>query len=113
MTIPHHSTFSAPPVHYLAFDLSDNASAITTLEAMASTSAAQHAAVMAEVTQILDWAWAHFPDTHGPVDDGMEWDHDLQVQVEDGGWHAVTLTLAGSPRFVEAFLAAFGDPHET
>ena len=99
-------------MHYLTLDLSDNASGITTIEALASTSAAEHPAVMAEVQQVLHWAWAHFPGTHGPVDDGMDWDHDLQVQVEDGGWHAVVLTLAGSPRFAEAFVAAFGDPQE-
>ena len=42
----------------------------------------------------------------------MDWDDDLQVQVEHGGWHAVSLTLAGSPRFVEAFFAAFGQPQD-
>jgi hypothetical protein len=38
----------------------------------------------------------------------MDWDHDLQVIVEEGGWHAVTLTLTGTARFAEAFVAAFG-----
>ena len=52
------------------------------------------------------------PILYGPVDDGLDWDHDLQVQVEDGGWHAVSLTLAGSPRFIEAFFAAFGQPQD-
>jgi hypothetical protein len=97
-------------MNYLSFDLSDNAEGLTTLEAMASTPAAQHAAVMAEAQQVLDWAWRHFPHTHGAADDGMDWDHDLQVQVEEGQWHTVTLTLTASPRFVEAFFAAFGDP---
>lgn len=99
-------------MHYLTFDLSDNDDGVTTLEALASTPAAQHAAVMAEVQQVLDWAWRAFPHTHGPADDGMDWDHDLQVQVEAGGWHSVTLTLTGSARFVEAFEAAFGVPGE-
>jgi hypothetical protein len=94
-------------LHYLSFDLSDNDEGVTTLEALASTSAEQHAQVMAEVQQVLDWAWHHFPHTHGPADDGMDWDHDLQVSVEGGGWHAVTLTLTGSARFVEAFCAVF------
>jgi hypothetical protein len=94
-------------MHYLIFDLSDDAHGITTLEAMASTSAAQHAAVMAEVQQVLDWAWRAFPRTHGSVDDGMDWDHDLQVSVEDGGWHAVTLTLTASQAFVDEFVAVF------
>lgn len=97
-------------MHYLLFDLSDDAEGITTLEAMASTPAGQHPAVLAEVQQVLDWAWREFPHTHGPADDGLDWDHDLQVQVETGGWHTVTLTLSASPRFADAFFAAFGHP---
>jgi hypothetical protein len=95
---------------YLIFELSEDAEGVTTLEAVASTQVERHAAVMAEVKRVLDWAWRRYPDSHGPVDEGMDWDHDLQVSIEDGGWHAVTLTLAGSRRFVEAFLAAFGNP---
>ena len=99
-------------MHYLSFDPSEDADGVTTLEAIASTAAGQHAAVMAEAQQVLDWAWQHFAHSHGPVDEGMDWDHDLQVQVEDDRWHTVNLTLAGSPRFVEAFLAAFGEPRD-
>lgn len=95
------------PTRYLTFDLSDGGDAITTIEAMASTAAGQHAAVMAEVQQLLDWAWRHFPRSHGPVDDGMDWDHDLQVSVEPGDWHVVVLTLTGSPAFAADFIAAF------
>lgn len=95
---------------YLTFDISEGADGVTTLEALASTSAEHHAAVLAEAGQVLDWARQRFPHTQGPVEDGMDWDHDLQVHVEDGGWHAVTLTLSGSPRFVEEFFAAFGAP---
>lgn len=92
-------------MRYLNFDHSESTDGVVSLEAMASTAAAQHDAVMQEVQQLLDWAWQHFPDTHGPVDEGMDWDHDLQVSVDgDGPWHTVTLTLTASPRFVEAFL---------
>jgi hypothetical protein len=38
----------------------------------------------------------------------MDWDHDLQMSVEDGRWHAVTLTLTGSSHFIDEFLRAFG-----
>jgi hypothetical protein len=31
------------------------------------------------------------------------------VQEEAGGWHTVTLALAGLPQFIEAFIAEFGD----
>ena len=68
-------------MHYLSFELSDGDDGIVTLEAMASTDAAQHPAVMAEAQQVLDWAGQRFPLGHGPVEDGMDWDHDLQVVV--------------------------------
>ena len=97
-------------MRYLLFELGEGDDGVTTLEAAASTRADQHAAVMAEVQQVLDWAWREFPDSHGPAEDGMDWDHDLQVSVEDGGWHAVALTLTGSARFVEAFGVVFGEP---
>lgn len=93
---------------HLDFELSESTDGVATLEAMASTTAERHAAVLAEVRQVLDWAWRHFARSHGPAEDGMDWDHELQVRVEDGRWHAVTLTLTASPRFVEAFLAEFG-----
>jgi hypothetical protein len=92
---------------YLTFELEEVDDGVATLEAMASTRAEQHAAVMAEVQQVLDWAWRRFPHTHGPIDEGMEWDHDLQVSVQAQGWHTVTLTLTGTRRFVEAFGARF------
>ncbi|QTN21942.1 hypothetical protein HZ992_17490 [Rhizobacter sp. AJA081-3] len=97
-------------MNYLSFELSEGSDGVATLEAMAATGAEEHAAVMAEVQQVLAWAWTNFPHTHGPADDGMDWDHELQIGMESGRWHAVTLTLTGSPRFVEAFLAVFGTP---
>lgn len=97
-------------MRYLSFEVSDAGDGRTTLEALAATSADEHAAVMAEVRAVLDWAWRNFGHSHGPGDAGMDWDDDLQVSVEPGGWHAVALTLAGSDAFTEAFTARFGDP---
>jgi hypothetical protein len=99
-------------LHLLTLDVSDNDEGVVTIEALASTAAAQHAAARAEAQRILDWAWRAFPHTHGPADEGGEWDHDLQVADEGGGWHAVTLTLTGTPEFSQAFGAAFGDTAE-
>lgn len=95
-------------MHYLQFDLSDDADGVTTLEAVAATGPERHAAVLAEAQQVLDWAWRLFPHTHGPIDEGHDWDHDLQVVVEGERWHVVTLTLAASSRFADAFSAEFG-----
>ena len=96
------------PLQYLTFDVSDNDEGVVTIEALASTALAQHAAVLAEAQRVLDWAWRAFPHTHGPADEGGEWDHDLQVGVEGGGWHAVTLTLTGTSGFAREFEAVFG-----
>ncbi len=93
---------------FLTFAIDEVDEGASTLEAMASTMSGQHAAVMREVQQVLDWAWHRFPDSHGPIDDGMAWHHDLQVNVEHGGWHTVTLTLTGTLRFAEAFITKFG-----
>ena len=57
---------------------------------------------------MLDWAWRQFPDSHGPIDDGMLWDHDLQVTLEAVGWYTMTLTLTGTGHFVEEFRSTFG-----
>ncbi len=101
-------------MRYLNFDISESGDGVTTLEAMAATRADEQAAVMAEVQQVLDWAWQHFPHSHGPVDDGHDWQHELQTGVEGGeagrSWHSVTLTLSGSDRFVAEFLPRFGPP---
>ena len=93
-------------MRYLMFDLSDSDDGVHTLEAMASTRIEAHTAVLAEVQQVLGWAWQHRPDGHGPMADGMTWDHELLVQVE-AGWHTVTLTLAGTADFVAELLVAF------
>ena len=99
-------------MRYLIFDFSDGDDGIATLEAMASTREAEHAAVRAEAEHVLDWAQAHFPGRHGPVEDGNAWDHELLVQQEEGGWVTVTLTLTASPEFLEAFLAVYGEVEE-
>jgi len=95
-------------MRYLSFDLTDSSDDILTLEAMASTREAEHAAVMAEVEQVLAWAQAEFGSRQGPVEDGHAWDHELLVQHEAGGWITVTLTFSASPEFADAFQAAHG-----
>lgn len=97
-------------MRYMDFELSEGSDGVTTLDAMAATPAGRHAEVLAEAQAVLAWCRREFPHTQGPVDEGLDWDHDLHVGLEDGGWHTVSLTLTGSPRFVEAFLAAFGTP---
>jgi hypothetical protein len=96
-------------MRHFTFDVTDSSDDILTLEAMASTREAEHAAVMAEVEQVLAWAWAEFGGRRGPVEDGNAWDHELLVQHEAGGWVTVTLTFSASAEFADAFQAAFGE----
>jgi hypothetical protein len=99
---------AADLLHYFTFDASDDADGTTTLQAVAATAADRHVQVLAEAQRVLDWAWRLFPHSHGPIEDGHDWLHDLQITVEDGHWQVVTLTLAASPRFVDAFAVEFG-----
>lgn len=99
--------YHAPAMHYLSFDLLDGTDGIHTLEAVASTRAEAHAAVMAEVQQVLDWAWRQQPHGHGPVEEGQVWDHDLSVVHEPGGWVAVSLTITATEHFAQQLLGAF------
>jgi len=94
------------PLRWLTIEVSDNDEGVVTIEALAATDAGGHASALAEARAILDWAWRAFPDTHGPADDGGQWDHDLQVSTEDG-WHSVALTLSGTAGFAHAFAMEF------
>lgn len=96
------------PLNYLLFERSEGDDGVVTFDAMASTRADQHTSVMGEVQQVLAWARERFPHGQGPAEEGMDWDHDLQVSVEPGQWHTVSLTLTCSERFADEFVDAFG-----
>ena len=117
-------------LHYLDFDYSEDEQGIGTFDAMASTAPQHVVAVRAEMARVLDWAFATFPDVRAPLDEGGEWDYNLEGQQE---WtaheaiaydevtgkfssqlapagaprHTVTLSLSGSPQFCEAFRQRF------
>lgn len=80
---------------------------------MASVRPGQLAAVRAEIAQVLAWAHAAFPGLQAPLDEGGEWDFDLQEQQEpqeEGAgprWHVLTLAISGSPQFCAAFRLRF------
>lgn len=95
---------------YLDFDLSDDADERCNFDALAAPPAPELPAVRAEVQAVLDWARAEF----GPpvaLDDGGDWDYALQEandgQGQSGPRQEVSLSLAGSARFAEAFRQHF------
>lgn len=115
---------------YLEFDYSEDTQGLCTFDAMASVAPAQVPAVLAEIGRVLDWAFTHFAGGRGALDEGMQWDFDLQsqqefsvqdriaydeatgrVRVQAGqagqARHTLTLSLSATPDFAEAFRAAF------
>lgn len=118
------------PLKYLDFDYSEDTEGVCTFDAMASTSAQHVAAVHAEVAEVLAWAFDAFAGQRGPLEDGYEWDYDLQSQQEftvseslefdaqtrqisvrtqapGSPRHTVTLSISGSPAFGSAFRDRF------
>lgn len=106
MSRPPNDNVGMRALHYLTFEISEDTDGIGTVEGMASTDAAAHAHALAEARAVIEWARAHHPHGPGPLDEGFDWDHDLQVS-QDGDWHTVTLTLSGTAAFLEAFQRQF------
>ncbi|MEY4564671.1 MAG: hypothetical protein RLZZ618_3948 [Pseudomonadota bacterium] len=118
-------------LNYLVFDYSDNTEGLGHFVAMASVTPERVAALRAEIALVLDWAFDAFPHSHGPFEDGGEWDHDLQGRLEFSAEeslsydpvaraftvhvgpagvarHAVTFSIGGVPEFCGAFARRFG-----
>lgn len=95
---------------YLDFDYNEDGHGCGNFEAMASIQPTHVAAVELEIKHVLDWANTAFPGMQAALDEGGEWDFDLQEQQE---WVAgqtrqtLTLTLTGTPQFCDEFRGRF------
>lgn len=96
---------------FLEFYYSEDPQGVGTFDAMASVRPDQVATVRAEIVQVLEWAHADFPGLQAPLDEGGEWDFNLQEQEEEAGerWYTLTLSIGGSSQFCAAFRTRF-DP---
>ena len=101
---------------YLDFDYSEDEDGNGCFDALADTPAERHAAVLAEVALVLDWAQAAFAGQHGALDEGGAWDHDLQVLPGEANAAvaavaaercSVSLSLSGTPAFCAALRERF------
>lgn len=116
---------------YLDFDYSEDEHGSACWDAMACPPAARLPALCHEVAQLLAWAQRQFGNGPGPLDEGCDWDYDLQAHTEDGAPLAchyghtqdqaalvlapapagqrvqLTLALCGSPAFAQAFTDLF------
>ncbi|HWI81335.1 hypothetical protein [Ramlibacter sp.] len=119
------------PLHFLDFDYSEDADGHGSFDAMASADARQLARLQGELAQVLDWAHREFPGGPAPLEEGGDWDYQLQgVQETPTSLHVgydprtrgielrpgaagpprvtLSLTLSGSAAFCDALRAAFG-----
>jgi hypothetical protein len=118
-------------LNYLVFDHSEDTQGVHTFEAMASVGPAHWPAVQAEVAAVLDWAHRRFDGQRGAIDEGADWDFELQglhevasvdeLMFDEGSGrlrsrlgapgqprHTATLTLTGSDHFAQALQEAWG-----
>jgi len=115
-------------LQYLDFDFTDEESGRGSLDVMASVRLERLPALLAEISAVIRWAWQTFGSA-GMEDDG-EWGYELQGTLEpdlplrvvyderssaieitpapaEPNRVTLTLTLAGSRTFCEAFRAKF------
>lgn len=115
---------------YFEFDYSEDADGAGTFDALAATAPEQNTAVLAEVAVVLAWAYDAFEAQRAPLEEGGEWDYDLQgwrefsavdslhfdehssklsTQSQPAGVarHSVSLSVTGTPSFCAAFRARF------
>jgi hypothetical protein len=116
---------------YLVFDHSEDTEGVHTFEAMASVGPAHWPSVQLEVAQVLEWVHRRFAGERGALDEGADWDYELQGLHEVASVdaltfdeasgqlrsrlgppgqprHTATLTLTGRAHFAQAFSEAFG-----
>lgn len=95
---------------FLDFDYSEDPQGGGSFDAIASVRQAQLAAVRAEIAEVLDWAEITFAGQRAPLDEGGEWDIDLQETMDRASppWHVLTLSISGSAPFCAAFMQRFG-----
>lgn len=112
---------------YLDFDYSEDENGHGSYDAMAAVQPARLAALEAEVLRVLDWAHERFGAPR-PLEDGGEWDCELQgvrerattlavrhargsLQLQDAGTASeritLSLTLTGTGAFCDALREAF------
>lgn len=117
------------PLDYLDFDYSEDDEGTGCWDALASVPAARVPALADEIEQLLRWAHGRFAGRRGPVEEGGDWDYELQASDDAGaplpwrfdatsatlqsaacgtGRTTVSLSLSGSAAFGEALAGAFG-----
>jgi len=118
----------------LDFDCSEDAEGVVCWDALAQPAPQHNPALLQEVAQVLRWAHGFDHEGPGPLENGANWDFDLQVTLLNHGGKpqvatprfvpstgqlsllpepadtqslSLSLTLSGTPGFVQAFRTQF------
>jgi hypothetical protein len=119
----------------LDFDCSEDAEGVVCWDALAQPAARHTHALLQEVSQVLGWAHGLGRPGPGPLEDGADWDFDVQVRLlgpDSTAAHAhwdpaqrvlqispqpganqsvvLSLSLSGTPGFAHAFRAHWNAP---
>ncbi|MDM0045130.1 hypothetical protein QTH91_11605 [Variovorax dokdonensis] len=92
---------------FLLFDDSEGDDETALFDAMACVVPEHEARVEAEIATVIAWAERSFPGRRGPIEEGGEWDADLQVSREQDGRRTYALSITGTRTFAEAFREHF------
>lgn len=120
----------------LDFDCSEDTEGVVCWDALAQPHPRHNSALLHEVAQVLTWAHGFDAQGPGPLEDGANWDFDLQATLHSDGQLplaasivfnpatgqttlsppaqdlriALSLSLSGAPGFVQAFRDHWGAP---
>ncbi|MBP6219925.1 hypothetical protein [uncultured Limnohabitans sp.] len=120
----------------LDFDCSEDADGVVCWDALAQPQTHHNSALLQEVSQVLAWAFCFDAQGPGSLEDGANWDFDLQATLHPSGQPPVTavitfspvtrdititppasdqrielsLSLSGTPSFAQAFRDHWGAP---
>ena len=98
-------------LRWLEFDYSEGDDGTGTFDAMASVELHHVSEVQGEVDAVLAWAESAFAGRRAPVDEGGEWEADLQVSDDPGNppRRCFSLSIGGTREFCQAFGEEFAE----
>ena len=97
-------------LHWLDFDYSEGNDGTGVFDAMASVELRHAAQVQAEIDVVLAWAESTFAGRRAPVEEGGEWDAQLDISEEDTHppRRCFSLSIGGTLAFCQALGERFG-----
>ena len=119
-------------LQFLEFDCSEDNLGVVCWDALAQPATRHTPALLEEVRQLLVWAHRFGPQAPGPLEDGADWDFDLQIRCSNRQvhclWHSaektlelspqpssgeeivLSLSISGTPEFAQAFRDQWNAP---